>query len=113
MDRTVLIGSALGGLVFLTACAGSGPPVFDRECQEDCMQLRDINAVLNDHAPDLMALPGVVGVYVGLVADDDERICLRVMVVEASAELRALIPPTLEGYPVLIEVTGMIWPLSD
>ncbi|HEV2842154.1 MAG TPA: hypothetical protein VGW39_12585 [Chthoniobacterales bacterium] len=30
---------------------------------------RDINAVLRDHDTELLAIPGVVGVYVGLLED--------------------------------------------
>ena len=39
---------------------------------------RDINAVLADHDRRLMAMPGVVGIYVGLLADNATP-CLKVM----------------------------------
>src|SRR6266581_1176843 len=40
--------------------------------------LRDINAVLADHDKELLAIPGVVGVYVGLLSDQKTQ-CLKVM----------------------------------
>ena len=75
------------------------------------MPRRDINAVLSAHECDLMAIPGVVGVYVGLM-DDGKTLCLKVMVSEETRELVQQIPKSLEGYPVVIEKTGVIRPLS-
>ena len=72
---------------------------------------RDINAVLAAHDGELLAKPGVVGVYVGLKADGKTP-CLRVMLAKDDAELQRSIPPTLEGYPVITEVTGEIRPFK-
>ncbi len=72
---------------------------------------RDINAVLRDHDNELLALNGVVGVYVG-VLDDGKTSCLKVMVVKKTTELERAIPKSLEGYPVVIEETGVIRPLG-
>lgn len=71
----------------------------------------DIEAVLRAHDDELLAVSGVVGVYVGL-ADDGETPCLRVMAVKGTRELEQRIPRTLEGYPVVIEETGEIRPLQ-
>jgi hypothetical protein len=73
---------------------------------------RDINAVLRDHDKELLAIPGVVGVYIA-VLDDGKTPCLKVMLVQKSAETERAIPKTLEGYPVVTEVTGEIRPLGD
>lgn len=73
---------------------------------------RDINAVLHAHDRELLAIAGVVGVYVG-VLDDGKTPCLKVMVAAKSAELERAIPKTIEGYPVLLEVTGEIRPLQN
>src|SRR5437667_10423648 len=72
---------------------------------------RDINAVLRDHDKELMAIPNVVGVYVG-VLDDGKTPCLRVMIARKSASTRQAIPDSLEGYPVIAEVSGQIRPLD-
>ena len=73
---------------------------------------RDINAVLNDHDDDLMAIPGVAGVYVGL-QEDGKSPCLKVMAVRRTPALVRKIPKTLEGYPVIVEETGVIRPLRS
>ncbi|HEY6192511.1 MAG TPA: hypothetical protein VI215_09345 [Bacteroidota bacterium] len=70
---------------------------------------RDINLVKEAHSAELMALPGVVGVYVGAL--DDGKPCIGVMVVRKTRELEEKIPPVLEGYPVRIEETGKIKPM--
>lgn len=72
---------------------------------------RDINSVLADNDKQLLAIPGVVGVYVGLMADGKTK-CLKVMLAKKDSELERSIPRTLEGYPVITEVTGEIRPLQ-
>jgi hypothetical protein len=71
---------------------------------------RDLSAVLQDHQAELMSVPGVVGIYEGLLPDESSR-CLKVMVVKRTPELLGKIPGSLEGYPVLIEETGLIRPM--
>ena len=73
--------------------------------------LRDINAVLADHDKDLMAISGVVGVYVGLLSDRKIP-CLKVMLARKDPSLERRIPRELEGHPVVTEVTGEIHPLK-
>ena len=73
---------------------------------------RDINEVLRAHDQELLAIPGVVGVYVA-VLEDGKTPCLKVMLAQKSAETERSIPKTLEGYPVVLEVTGEIRPLGN
>ena len=72
---------------------------------------RDINAVLADHDDRLMAMPGVVGVYIG-VLEDGTTPCLKVMLRQPDKKLEQSLPRVLEGYRVVLEVTGEIRPLS-
>jgi len=72
---------------------------------------RDINAVLADHDQELLALPDVVGVYVGL-SKDNQTPCLKVMLARKNPALERSLPRTLEGYRVETEVTGVIRPLN-
>ena len=67
----------------------------------------DINAVLAAHDKELLAIPGVVGVYVGTL-EDRRTPCLRVMLAHESEKSRRAIPPEIEGYSVVVEVTGEI-----
>ena len=71
---------------------------------------RDINDVLRAHDRELLAIPGVVGIYVGEL-DDGKTPCLKVMLLRKSDETERAIPKILEGYPVVTEVTGEIRPL--
>lgn len=72
---------------------------------------RDINAVLRDHDRELLAIPGVVGVFVG-VLPDGKTPCLKVMAEQKTAALLKNVPPQLEGYRVVVEETGAIHPLK-
>ena len=52
-----------------------------------------------------MSLAGVVGVAQG---EYERQPCVVVLVTEESAELLRSIPSTIEGYRVLVKVTGEI-----
>ena len=71
------------------------------------MAARSIDAVLAAHTDSLMILPGVVGTAVGLC--DGQR-CIKVLLADSSAAAKARIPERLEGYRVVVEVTGVIRP---
>jgi len=72
---------------------------------------RDIHAVLRDHAQELLAFSGVVGVFEGVLGDGKTP-CLKVMVIRKTSELERRIPKSLEGYAVVVEETGPIVPLQ-
>jgi len=73
---------------------------------------RDINAVLAAHDKELLAIPGVVGVYIGLL-NDQKTSCLKIMLARRTPEADRDIPKQLEGYPVIVEVSGQIRPLDS
>jgi hypothetical protein len=98
---------AIGAIIALT---GSNFEIMAQE--KSATPRRDINDVLRAHDKELLALPGVVGVYVA-VLDDGKTPCLKVMLAQKSAETERAIPKTLEGYPVVVEVTGEIRPLGN
>jgi hypothetical protein len=68
---------------------------------------RDINTVLAAHDKELLAIPDVVGVYVGTIGNGRQP-CLKVMLARANPESERKIPPMIEGYRVVMEVTGEI-----
>ncbi|MEN3369247.1 MAG: hypothetical protein V7609_1390 [Verrucomicrobiota bacterium] len=85
-------------------------------CKENMAQdkttpKRDINAVLRDHDKELLAVPGVVGVYVGAL-EDGRTPCLKIMLARRTPEAERQIPRLIEGYRVVQEVTGEIRPLG-
>ena len=81
-----------------------------RAMNENTAPQRDINTVLADHDDELLAIPGVVGVYVGLLPDEKTP-CLKVMLARDDSSLKRRLPRALEGHPVVAEVTGEIRPL--
>jgi hypothetical protein len=84
----------------VAACSGThsgGAPVATRSIDE----------VLADHTDSLMAIPGVVGTAIGLC---DGARCIKVLVADSSAAAARRIPSRLEGYRVVVEVSGAIKP---
>jgi hypothetical protein len=51
-----------------------------------------------------------VGVYVGLLADGKTP-CLKVMMSHKTPATERVLPKSIEGYAVVVEVTGEIRPL--
>ena len=78
----------------------------------DSPEFAAINSVLERHADELMATPGVVGVATGLL-DDWKTPCLQILVTERTPELESTLPRNLEGHPVMIVETGVIRPLDE
>ncbi len=101
-----LIAAALvaGAMV---ACAGSQRPAGERGGSGATVAARSIDEVLAAHADSLMALPGVVGTAIALC--DGER-CIKVLLADSTPATKARIPPRLEGYRVVTEVSGTIRP---
>ena len=75
------------------------------------MPERPIADVLASHTPEIMALPGVVGTCQG--ARPDGAPAIVVMLARPDAGLERRIPRALEGWPVVIEVTGEIRAMPD
>lgn len=100
--------SALGFALLLALNTGC---VSRMNSSQPSEPLRDINAVLADHDQEFLAIPGVVGIYVGL-APDEKTPCLKVMLARKDSTLERRIPRRLEGHPVITEVTGELRPLE-
>ena len=96
----VLLLLAIG---LLTACGSE-------TVNKDQPPVRDINAVMEDHTAELMAIPGVVGVAVG--ETDDKTPCIMILIVEEKDEILSKLPKELEGHPVRPFVSGEIKPMQ-
>ena len=90
----------------IVACSGSQRGASP-EGSAVTVPTRSIDDVLAAHTDSLMALPGVVGTAIGLC--EGER-CIKVLTADSSATAKARIPTRLEGYRVVIEVTGGLRP---
>jgi hypothetical protein len=84
----------------LVACAGT-------HSGGATVAARSIDEVLAAHTDSLMALPGVVGTAIALC--EGER-CIKVFLADSNPDTKGRIPPRLEGYRVVAEVTGTIRP---
>lgn len=65
-----------------------------------------IQEVKNNHQAQLLKMPGVVSVGIGLDADKNSVIIIGIKT--DNAELKASLPEQLEGYRVIIQTTGTI-----
>jgi len=95
--------------MLLLAAIACQNQIKEKNQEPGSVPVRDINQVMQDHTAEWMALPGVVGVYIGAQADG--RLCIRVMVVEKTEALEEKLPRSVEGHPVEIEETGEIRPM--
>ncbi len=90
--------------------------IFVAVCQPAMAQTtspkRDINAVLAGHDKELLALPDVIGVYIGTL-EDNRTPCLKVMLLRENRATARKIPRSIESYPVRVEVSGKIRPMSQ
>lgn len=65
-----------------------------------------IREVKSRHEQSLLGTAGVVSVGIGLTPQGEEAIV--VGIASDDAAVRAKIPPTLDGYPVIVEPVGTI-----
>jgi hypothetical protein len=96
---------------FVVACTVAACRPHAPEGKARSMPDRPIVDVLASHTPGLMAMPGVVGTYQG--AGTDGAPAIVVMLARSDAGLERRIPRTLEGWPVVIEVTGELRAMPD
>jgi len=68
---------------------------------------RTIEEVLAEQTSQWMSIPGVVGTAQG---QEDGKSCIKIYVNERTAELDRRIPKRLDGYAVIMEVSGAITP---
>jgi hypothetical protein len=81
-----------------------------RTKSEDTVTNRDINAVLEAHAANLMSIPGVAAVGVGQLSDGTP--CIKIYVKQKTDDLLAGLPKNLEGHSVVVEESGEFKPME-
>jgi hypothetical protein len=84
-----------------TSCVGSS----QRNGEERQVEPLPIETVIERRTPELMSIPGVVGVGQALC---DGRPCIRLYLSERTPEVERRIPAELDGYAVDTIVTGRI-----
>ena len=81
--------------------------VYSQNMENSPQPKRDINDVLAAHDSELLAIPDVVGVYVG-TTEEGRTPCLKVMLARKNPESERKIPRMIDGYHVVTEVTGSV-----
>ncbi len=88
------------GLALLAGCSNLNDTNTPNETE---MPAKTIEQVQEAHTDHLMSLPGVVGTAIG---ESEGKPCIKVFVSRKTAEIEKGVPKSLEGYPVVVEVTG-------
>ena len=104
MSRQIpLIVLSIGAIT--TAVGLSGCPQSNTSSPQkgERMPGKTIEQVLNERTNEWMAIPRVVGVAIGI---SKGKPCIRIFASVRPQQLQAKIPPTIEGYRVIIEQTG-------
>src|SRR5258708_11178702 len=107
MIARMVAGVLVAGV--LAACAGAQRAGVPREGSGATVAVRSIDEVLAAHNDSLMALPGVVGT--AIVLSDGER-CIKQLVADSHVAAKTRIQARLEGYRIVVEVTGTIMPMG-
>ncbi len=84
----------------LAGCSYIGPSDLEKGRY---MPERTIEQVQEEHTDEWMAISGVEGTAIGLF---EGKPCIKIFSSRKPQEIRAKIPSTVEGYPVIIEETG-------
>jgi hypothetical protein len=100
--RKTLATAWLPVLIVLTSIV-----VYPQNMENSPQPKRDINDILAAHDKELLAIPDVVGVYVG-TTEDGRTPCLKVILARKNPESERRIPRAIEGYPVVTEITGRV-----
>jgi hypothetical protein len=92
--------SAITAAGIIAGCSYTGPsgPEKGRTMPE-----KTIEQVQEEHTDKWMAIDGVEGTAIGLY---EGKPCIKIFTSSKPQEIRDKIPPTIEGYPVIIEETG-------
>lgn len=99
-------------LLIAISCASPRRSQVGQPGDQDSVKRGDINDVLRRHDKELMAVPGVVGVAVGLMKDNKTP-RLIVFAAKKTKEILDKIPQFIEGHPVEIEESGVFRPMKE
>ena len=102
LSAVVLIAAAI-----LCGCRKDGITESERGYR---MPAKSIEQVLKENTDAWMAIDGVEGTAIGLYKG---KPCIKVFASVEAQELRGRIPPAVEGYPVIVEQTGVFRALDE
>ena len=98
---------AISAASILVGCSDADPsnPEKGRSMPE-----RTIQQVQEEHTDEWMTIDGIEGTAVGLF---EGKPCIKIFSSKKAEELRGIIPSTVDGYPVIIEETGIFRALDQ
>jgi hypothetical protein len=99
-----LIFSAALSISTVCACAGG------QGAGEGITASAPIREVLKKNTDRLLAIPGVVGTAIG---EAHGTPCILVLVKQKDPAIEKQIPAELDGYPVVVQETGALRPLTN
>jgi hypothetical protein len=85
------------------ACSGKPDTVKAGESAKTQMTQKTIEQVQAEHTEAWMKIRGVVGIAIG---ECDGKPCLKILAASLTPEIKAQIPKLVDGYAVVVEVTG-------
>ncbi len=98
MHRLIVsVGLIVGLIIF--GCHGGD----SNEMRVEEMMKKKIEQIMQQHTPEWMATPGVVGVGIG---ENEGKPCIKIFVVEKSPKLEKMLPDSIEDVRVVVQVTG-------
>jgi hypothetical protein len=100
-NRMTLVLGVLLALGSLTC----RPPEKNGLGQGTAVSGKTIQQVQQEHTDAWMAIPGVVGTAIG---QRQGKPCILVLTAANTEQVRRKIPPTVDGYPVVVQYTGEI-----
>lgn len=103
----VLSAVVISAAAILCGCRKDGITKSERGYR---MPARTIEQVLKENTDAWMAIDGVEGTAIGLYKG---KPCIKIFTSVKAQELRDKIPPAIEGYPVIIEQTGVFRALDE
>ncbi len=107
--RMLLFALSVCAITSTLVMAGCAKAQVKSSWEGNKMEQKAIGDVLKQHTDELMSIPGVVGTAQGLCS---EKPCIKIFVVKKTPALEEKIPKMLEGYPVSVEESGEVRPLS-
>ena len=105
MKQFLTVLPVASGIAFVSDMGGCSALDKDQP-----MLSKTIEQVQEEHTGEWMAIPGVEGTGIGLFKG---KPCIKVFTSVKTEKLRGKIPSSVEGYPVIIEETGVFRALEQ
>lgn len=95
----------VNGLTDLAGSSAGAGTNAEFVCEEIAAMAMSIEEAQEELTPQVMALPGVVGIAIG---ECEGKPCIKVLVVKKTNELMGKVPSTFKGYKVAVDEVGEI-----